>query len=51
MFDGDGADPQAQEKLNFDNTFAFKNFSIEKIPIPTSILALMPHEHDDLISH
>ena len=32
MFDGDGADPQAQEKLNFDNTFAFKNFRIEKNP-------------------
>ena len=25
MFDGDGADPQAQEKLNFDNTFVFKD--------------------------
>jgi hypothetical protein len=25
-------DPQAQEKLKFDNTFAFKNFSIEKNP-------------------
>ena len=32
MFDGDGIDPQAQEKLNFDNTFAFKNFTIEKNP-------------------
>lgn len=32
MFDGDGADPQAQEKLNFDNTFAFKDFSLEKNP-------------------
>ncbi len=32
MFDGDGADPLAQEKLNFDNTFAFKNFTLEKNP-------------------
>jgi len=32
MFDGDGADPQAQEKLNFDNTFAFKDFSLVKNP-------------------
>ena len=32
MFDGDGTDPQAQEKLNFDNTFAFKNFTLEKNP-------------------
>lgn len=32
MFDGDGADSQAQEKLNFDNTFAFKDFSLVKNP-------------------
>ena len=32
MFDGDGADPQAQEKLNYDNTFAFKDFLLEKNP-------------------
>lgn len=32
MFDGDGADPQAQDKLNYDNTFAFKNFILEKNP-------------------
>ncbi|MAZ55250.1 MAG: asparagine synthetase B [Flavobacteriales bacterium] len=32
MFDGDGIDPLAQEKLNFDNTLAFKNFTIEKNP-------------------
>jgi hypothetical protein len=29
MFDGDGMDPEAQEKLNFKNTFAFKDFSLE----------------------
>jgi hypothetical protein len=32
MYDGDGTDPQAQEKLNFQNTFAFKNFRLEKNP-------------------
>ncbi len=32
MFDGDPADPDAQEKLNFNNTFAFQNFTIEKNP-------------------
>ncbi len=29
-FDGDAMDPQAQQKLNFNNTFAFKDFTIEK---------------------
>jgi hypothetical protein len=28
MFDGDPMDPNAQSKLNFDNTFAFYNFQI-----------------------
>ncbi len=32
MYDGDGMDPDAQEKLNFDNCFAFKNFIIETDP-------------------
>jgi len=32
MFDGDPADPRAQEKLNFSNPFAFKNFVLEKDP-------------------
>ncbi len=30
VFDGDGADPDAQSKLNFDHTFAFENFHIER---------------------
>jgi hypothetical protein len=30
MFDGDPADPQAQEKLNFDNCVAFTNFKISR---------------------
>jgi hypothetical protein len=32
MFDGDPMDPNAQNKLNFDNTFAFKNFQITRNP-------------------
>lgn len=31
-FDGDPMDPQAQEKLNFNKTFAFKDFTLEKNP-------------------
>jgi len=33
MYDGDGMDPDAQEKLNYDNCFAFTDFLIEKNPI------------------
>lgn len=29
VFDGDGVDPQYRQKLNFDNCFAFENFSLE----------------------
>jgi hypothetical protein len=32
MFDGDPADPQAQQKLNFDNCMAFTNFKISQNP-------------------
>lgn len=32
MYDGDPADPRAQEKLNFENTFAFKDFIISRDP-------------------
>lgn len=32
MFDGDPADKQANEKLDFSRTFAFKNFKLEKSP-------------------
>ena len=32
MFDGDRADPNAQSKLNFQNTFAFKNFKLDNNP-------------------
>ena len=33
MFDGDPMDPQAQQKLDFDKTFAFKDFHISRNPI------------------
>ena len=32
MFDGDKMDPQAQAKLNFENTFAFKDFRLSLNP-------------------
>ncbi|MBK9097070.1 MAG: asparagine synthetase B [bacterium] len=32
MYDGDAADPNAQDKLNFDNTLAFTNFRLETNP-------------------
>lgn len=32
MFDGDAEDPHAQEKLNFSNTFAFKDFRLTLNP-------------------
>ena len=33
MFDGDGTDPRAQEKLNFANGLAFRNYQLEKDPM------------------
>lgn len=33
MFDGDPADPTAQSKLKFDQTFAFEDFQLEKNPM------------------
>jgi len=32
MFDGDGSDPDAQSKLNYDNCFAFRDFLLERSP-------------------
>ena len=32
MFDGDPADPKAQSKLNYEKTFAFKDFIISRDP-------------------
>ncbi len=33
MYDGDQADPNAQSKLSFTNTFAFKDFSLVRNPL------------------
>lgn len=33
VYDGDPMDPNAQEKLNFNNTLAFENFTLEKNPM------------------
>ena len=32
MYDGDAADPNAQQKINYDNTLAFTNFKLEMNP-------------------
>ncbi len=40
MFDGDPADPQAQRKLNYDKTLAFKDFTISRNP--------MEYEYSDI---
>jgi hypothetical protein len=32
VYDGDGSDPQANSKLNYNRTFAFKNFTLEPDP-------------------
>lgn len=37
MFDGDGMDPQAQQKLDFSKTFAFDNFTISRNPYEYAI--------------
>lgn len=33
MYDGDPADPNAQQRLDFDKTFAFKNFVLKRNPL------------------
>ena len=33
MFDGDGSDPAYQNKINYNNTFAFKDFILERDPL------------------
>lgn len=40
MFDGDPADPQAQQKLNFDNCLAFQNFTISQNPYEYEISSI-----------
>lgn len=33
MFDGDGSDPNYQNKINYSKTFAFKNYTLERNPM------------------
>jgi hypothetical protein len=33
MFDGDASDPNYQSKIDYNNSFAFKNFVLERNPI------------------
>ncbi len=33
MYDGDGADPQAQQKLDYSKTFAFQDFKLVRNPL------------------
>jgi hypothetical protein len=40
MFDGDPPDPQAQQKLNYDNCFAFTNFQIVTNPYEYEISSI-----------
>jgi hypothetical protein len=40
MFDGDGMDPNAQSKLNYDNCFAFKDFRIVTNPYEYEISSI-----------
>ena len=42
IYDGDPADPDAQEKLNFDNTFAFKDFQLMKNPLEYEFSTIDP---------
>ncbi len=37
IFDGDGVDPQAQQKLDFSKTFAFQDFTISLSALRTGI--------------
>jgi hypothetical protein len=39
-FDGDGKDPQAESKLNYDNCFAFTGFSLSKSPYEYEISSI-----------
>lgn len=53
MFDGDPSDTSYQSKLNYNNTFAFKNFTLERHPeqyefsdIDTTLKRQVPTEKD-----
>lgn len=43
MFDGDPADPNAQNKLDYSNTFAFKDFKLERNPYEYEFSSIDTH--------
>ena len=50
MYDGDPPDPNAQNKLNFNNTFAFKDFALKMNPLEyefSTIDATLAHPNDE----
>jgi hypothetical protein len=42
IYDGDGVDPDPDAKLNFDNTFAFKDFKLMKNPLEYEFSTIDP---------
>ncbi|GAA4385720.1 asparagine synthetase B [Hymenobacter koreensis] len=46
IYDGDAADPQAQQKLNFNRSLAFKDFTLERNPLQYeySNIDMQPYE-------
>ena len=50
MFDGDPIDPNAQDKLNYNNTFAFKDFTIEKNPLVYEVSSIDVNPRDRRVS-
>ena len=42
IYDGDGVDPDPDSKLNFDNTFAFKDFKLMKNPLEYEFSTIDP---------
>ena len=42
IYDGDPADPDAQERLNYDNTFAFKDFQLMRNPLEYEFSTIDP---------
>lgn len=53
MYDGDAADPEMNQKLNFNNSLAFQNFTINRNPyeynfsdIDVSLTRRVPREQD-----
>ena len=46
IFDGDGIDPEAQAKLNFGKTFAFKNFQVFLSPFENEFSSIDNQRHE-----